>query len=294
MSPPTGRTLRIDDPVAGDACHMARPGSPEGVSGRLRDIALHDIHPNPAQPRKHFDGESLAALADSIRERGVLQPIIVQPRPAGGYELIAGERRWRGSKIAGVATIPALVGLPVGGAQSIELALIENIAREDLGVIEEARTIAALLDELDVTATSLARRLGRSRSDLAHTVRLLDLPDEAIDLIDAGELSKGHGKVLLTEPDHGRRRALARRAAERGWSVRALEAEIARASQPRARPGEPHPDQVASAARLHDLFAQATGCEIEARPHRLGYQLILDQGAIDWLIRMLLPASDKS
>lgn len=287
MSPQTRRTLRIDDPVAGDACHMARPGSAENVSGRLRDIALQDIHPNPAQPRKHFDDESLAALAESIRERGVLQPIIVQPRSAGGYELIAGERRWRASKIAGVATIPALVAPPVDGARSIELALIENIAREDLGVIEEARTIAALLNELDVTATSLARRLGRSRSDLAHTVRLLDLPDEAIELIDAGELSKGHGKVLLTEPDHCRRRVLAWRAAEGGWSVRALEAEIARASQPRTGPAEPHPDQVASATRLHDLFAQATGHEIEARPHRLGYQLILDQGAIDWLTRML-------
>jgi ParB family chromosome partitioning protein len=223
-----------------------------------------------------------------------VQPIIVQPRSAGGYELIAGERRWRASQLAGSLTIPALIAGPVDGAGSIELALIENVAREDLGVIEEARTIAALLDELDVTATSRARRLGRSRSDLAHTVRLLDLPDEAIDLIDGGALSKGHGKVLLTEPDHCRRRVLARRAAEGGWSVRALEAEIARASQPRARPAEPHPDQVASAARLHDLFAQATGCEIEARPHRLGYQLILDQGAIDWLTRMLLPAADES
>jgi ParB family chromosome partitioning protein len=294
MSPQTRRTLRIDDPVAGDACHTARPGSPETASGRLRDVALQDIRPNPAQPRKHFDDESLAALVDSIRERGVLQPIIVQPRSAGGYELIAGERRWRASQVAGRPTIPALVAEPVDGAQSIELALIENVAREDLGVIEEARTIAALLNELDVTATSLARRLGRSRSDLAHTVRLLDLPNEAIDLVDGGALSKGHGKVLLTEPDHGRRRELARRAAAGGWSVRALEAEIARRARPCARPAEPHPDQVAAAARVHDLFARATGCEIEARPHRLGYQLILDQGAIDWLTRMLLPAADES
>jgi ParB family chromosome partitioning protein len=294
MSPQTRRTLRIDDPVTGDACHTARPGSPETASGRLRDVALQAIRRNPAQPRKHFDGESLVALADSIRERGVLQPIIVQPRSGGGYELIAGERRWRASKIAGVATIPALVAPPVDGAQSIELALIENVAREDLGVIEEARTIPALLNALDVTATSLARRLGRSRSDLAHTVRLLDLPDDAIELIDDGTLSKGHGKVLLTEADQSRRRELARRAAAGGWSVRALEAEIARRARPCTRPAEPHPDQVAAAARVYDLFARATGCEIEARPHRLGYQLILDQGAIDWLTRMLLPAADES
>jgi ParB family chromosome partitioning protein len=272
---------------------MARAGSPESASGRLHDVALRDIHPNPAQPRRHFDDESLAALAESIRERGVLQPIIIQPRSAGGYELIAGERRWRAAKIAGVETIPALVAPRVDGAQSIELALIENVAREDLGVIEEARTIAALLDELDVTAVDLARRLGRSRSDLAHTVRLLDLPDDAIDLIEAGEISKGHGKVLLTEPDHGRRRDLARAAAAGGWSVRVLEAEIARGAQPRPRPTEPHPDQVAAAARLHDLFALATGCEIKARPHRLGYQLILDQAAIDFLTSMLGPAGGK-
>jgi ParB family transcriptional regulator, chromosome partitioning protein len=293
MSPQPRRTLRIDDPVAGDACHMARAGAPESASGHLRDIALPAIHPNPAQPRKHFDDASLAALADSIRERGVLQPIIVQPRSAGGYELIAGERRWRASQIAGSPTIPALVAQPVDGAESIELALIENVAREDLGVIEEARTIATLLNELDVTATSLARRLGRSRSDLAHTVRLLDLPDEAIELIDDGTLSKGHGKVLLTETDHCRRRELARRAAAGGWSVRALEAEIARRARPCARPAEPHPDRVAAAARLNDLFARATGCEIEAHPHRLGYQLILDQVAIDRLTSMLVPVGDE-
>jgi len=136
ITPQTRRTLRIDDPVAGDACHVAPAGSPESVSGRLRDIALQDIHPNPAQPRKHFDDASLGALAESIRERGVLQPIIVQPRLGGGYELIAGERRWRASQLAGRPTIPALVARPVDGAQSIEIALIENVARADLTPIE--------------------------------------------------------------------------------------------------------------------------------------------------------------
>jgi ParB family chromosome partitioning protein len=273
---------------------VARPGSPDGASGRLRDVAVQEIRPNPAQPRQHFGEASLAALAESIRERGVLQPIIVQPRSTEGYELIAGERRWRACQIAGRLTIPALVVQPVDAAQSIELALIENVAREDLGVIEEARTIAALLDELDVTATSLARRLGRSRSDLAHTVRLLELPDEALELIAEGRLSKGHGKVLLTEPDHARRRQLARRAAHSGWSVRALQGEIARAPQPRPRRVDPHPDQVAAAATLHNIFARATGCEIQARPHRLGYQLILDQAAVERLIEMLSESGDQA
>ena len=293
MSPQNRRTLRIDDPVAGDACHMAPPGSRERTDARLRDIALQDIHPNPSQPRKRFDDASLAALADSIRERGVLQPIIVQVRLEGGFELIAGERRWRASTLARIATIPALVTPALDAGQSVELALIENVAREDLGVIEEARTIAVLLDELGVTATTLARRLGRSRSDLAHTVRLLELPDEAIELIDARELSKGHGKALLTEPDHCRRRELAKRALEGGWSVRALEAEIARGGQPRRPSSQSHPDQVAAAAKLHDLLAQATGCEITARPHRLGYLLILGQTAIDRLTELLKPAGSE-
>jgi ParB/RepB/Spo0J family partition protein len=149
MSPQIRRALQIDDPVAGEACHVAQPRREQSGGGRLRDIGLEEVHANPSQPRKLFDDASLTALADSIRQRGVLQPIIVQPRPGGGYELIAGERRWRASQIAGTPTIPALVVGPVGGAQAIELALIENVAREDLGVIEGARTIAALLDELE-------------------------------------------------------------------------------------------------------------------------------------------------
>ena len=293
MSPQARRALRIDDPVLGDACHVAQLGSPDGSIGRLCDIALNEIHPNPSQPRKRFDDRSLAALADSIRERGVLQPVIVQPRTAGGYELIAGERRWRASRIAGIATIPTLIAQPVDAGQSVELALIENVAREDLGVIEEARTIAALLNEFSITAATLAQRLGRSRSDLTHTIRLLDLPDEAIELIHAGELSKGHGKALLTEPDHCRRRLLARRAVEHGWSVRALEVEIARVAERRPRASDPHPDQVAAAARFQDLLAQATGCKIQTRPHRLGYRLILDQDAVDQLTRLLQPRASS-
>jgi ParB family chromosome partitioning protein len=272
---------------------MAQVGLPDGANGRLVDISLDQTHPNPSQPRKQFDETSLAALADSIHERGVLQPIIVQPRPAGGFELIAGERRWRASRIAGKTSIPALVARPVDAQQSVELALIENIAREDLGVIEEARTIAALLTELNVTATALARRLGRSRSDLAHTVRLLDLPDEAIALIDTGVLSKGHGKALLTEPDHCRRRELARRAAEGGWSVRALESQIARKTRPRPNSQGPHPDQLSAATALNDLFARATGCEVDARPYRLGYQVILDQTAFERLATLLQLAASK-
>jgi ParB family transcriptional regulator, chromosome partitioning protein len=288
MSPAPRRALSIDDPVGGrEACHVPHPPSWGVTDGRLREIAVQDIRPNPDQPRKHFDEAALCSLADSIRERGVLQPIIVHPAPTGGFELVAGERRWRAVRLAGHSTIPAVIDETVDGAGSLELALIENVVRQDLTPIEEAKTIALLLDDLKVTATLLAKRLGRSRTDLAHTVRLLDLPDQAIELIDAGALSKGHGKALLTEPDHHRRRTLARCAADGGWSVRTLEAEIARAPNPRQEQREPHPDHQAGAARLQDALTRATGCDTRARPHRHGYQVILDQAAGERLIRFL-------
>jgi ParB family chromosome partitioning protein len=287
MSPAPRRALTIDDPIGGEACHVARLSATGEPDGRLREIAIEDIHPNPDQPRRRFDEETLHALAASIRERGLLQPIIVRPRATGVYQLVAGERRWRAAQLAGHASIAALVDANVEGVGSLELALIENVVREDLTPIEEARTIAVLLHDLNVTATELAKRLGRSRTDLAHTVRLLDLPDQAIDLIDTGDLTKGHGKALLTEPDHHRRRVLAERAARDGWSIRTLEAEIASGPNPRPKPQPPNPDHEAAAARLQDALTKATGCDARARPHRHGYQVILNQAAGERLIRFL-------
>jgi ParB family transcriptional regulator, chromosome partitioning protein len=293
----TRRPLTIDDPLAAaGACHVARSGAGDDAA-RLRDIRLDQIRPNPKQPRQRFETESLVALADSIREHGVLQPVIVRPREPEGYELIAGERRWRASLIAERETIPALVDDAADDAVSLELALIENITRADLTVIEEARTIASLLDDLGVSNADLGRRLGRSRSDLAHTVRLLELPDQAIELIDSGRLSKGHGKALLTEPDHRRRRQLARRAADTGWSVRNLEAEITRGTESRPAPAAPHPDHVAAAAALEDTIRRALGTGVKARPHRRGYQLLLDQASRDRLVQLLdleLPADKRA
>ena len=294
MSATQKRGLRIDDPVAAgaapqrDAVNAEGEPSAGGVGvNRLRELALQEIHSNPDQPRKHFEQNSLCSLSESIRERGVLQPIIVRPSATSGYELVAGERRWRAAQLAGCSTIPALIDDGLDGSGSLEVALIENVAREDLSPIEQARTIAVLLEDLRVTATLLAKRLGRSRTDIAHTVRLLELPDEAIQLIDAGALTKGHGKALLTEADHHRRRTLARRAAEGCWSVRTLEAEIARPADPREPPRAPHPDACAAAATLQDAIIKATGCDARARPHRHGYQVILDQGAADSLARIL-------
>src|SRR3954447_9143937 len=195
----------------------ARDDAPE-----LREVAVELIRPNPSQPRKRFDEASLAALAESLAERGVLQPVLVRPRPGGSYELVAGERRRRAARIAGLETMPALVQHRDDDA-SLEVALIENMAREDLNPVEAARAVAALVEELGLTREEVGRRVGRSRVAISNLLRLLDLPDEALRLIENDSLTEGHGRALLMADDHADRRRLARSAVDGGWSVRGLE-----------------------------------------------------------------------
>jgi ParB family chromosome partitioning protein len=277
MSALRRRGLRVDDPLAAGEDRTSEASGAEAV-GRLRDIPIAEIHANPDQPRKRFEESALVALADSIRERGVLQPVIVRP-VEDRYELVAGERRWRAAELAGEATIPALVDDALDQAGSLELALIENIVREDLSPIEQARTFSVLLDDLRMTSAVLAKRVGRSRADIANTVRLLDLPDEVIEMIDTGALTKGHGKVLLAEPDHHRRLLLAHETAQRSSSVRELEAEIARAGKPSAPRPSPDDEQCVAATRLEDAITKAIGSEATVKPHRRGFQILLDHSA---------------
>jgi ParB family chromosome partitioning protein len=202
-----------------------RPPSGE----ELREIPIDLITANPRQPRRRFDEDALAALAGSLGERGVLQPVLVRPTPAGVYELIAGERRWRAARLAGLEAIPALVR-PHDDALALEVALIENMAREDLNPIEEARAVAALVEELGLTREQVGKRVGRSRVAVSNLLRLLDLPDEALALIERGTLSEGHGRALLLAKDHTDRRRLARSAAAEGWTVRVVEQRARRSS----------------------------------------------------------------
>src|SRR3954447_15567241 len=169
----------------------ARDDAPE-----LREVAVELICPNPAQPRKRFDEAGLTAIADSLAERGVLQPVLVRPRAGGSYELVAGERRWRAAQLAGLETMPALVQHRDDEA-SLEAALIENMAREDLNPVEAARAVAALVEELGLTREEVGRRVGRSRVAISNLLRLLDLPDEALALVEDGALSEGHGRPAL-------------------------------------------------------------------------------------------------
>ena len=205
--------------------------APRDELQELRPIPVDMIDPSPNQPRHTFDEDSLMALADSIRARGVLQPVLVRPLVSGRYELIAGERRWRAAKLAELTAIPAVVRRH-DDAASLEVALIENMAREDLNPVEEARACAALVEELGLTREDVGLRVGRSRVAVSNLIRLLDLPDEALELIERGDLTEGHGRALLLAGDHAVRRTLARDAAHHRWSVRELESRARAAGAP--------------------------------------------------------------
>jgi ParB family transcriptional regulator, chromosome partitioning protein len=185
------------------------------------ELEVSQVRPNPRQPRRVFDDAAIERLAESVRADGVVQPIIV--RDAGnGYEIVAGERRWRAARLAGLRTIPSLVR-SADERELLILALAENVAREDLNAVDQARAYAVLADELDLSQTEIARRVGKSRPAVANTMRLLELPDDVLELISDGTLSEGHGRALLQAAGQDERVALARTAVTRGWSVRDLE-----------------------------------------------------------------------
>jgi ParB family transcriptional regulator, chromosome partitioning protein len=265
-------------------------------ASELREIPVELIAPNPRQPRRDFDESALVQLADSVRERGVLQPVLLRPVPGGTYELIAGERRWRAAQLADFETVPALVR-PHDDAESLELALIENMAREDLNPVEEARACSLLVEELGLTREDVGRRVGRSRVAVSNLLRLLDLPDEVLELLAAGHLSEGHGRALLTASDHDTRRSLARTAVQEGWSVRQTEArarDTGRRAAPRRSAAETadaaHPDQVEAARRLGDALGRALGTEVHVAPRGDGYRVVLeltDPGAAEALAERL-------
>jgi ParB family chromosome partitioning protein len=235
-----------------------------GAASDVRELPIELIRPNPRQPRRRFDAESIDRLAESISAAGVVQPLIVRPLADGSYELIAGERRWRAARAAGLEQVPALVR-DEDETQRLQTALIENVAREDLNPIDEARACAALVEELGLTKEDVARRLGRSRSAISNLIRLLDLPDDALALLEAGELSEGHGRAILLVRDNEARRRLARDAAARGWSVRETESRArGEDGQPRAKV-TPHPDQRAAAERAAEELERALGHEVTAR-----------------------------
>jgi ParB family chromosome partitioning protein len=254
------------------------PGSSrtESESGpALRQIPVDLIRPNPDQPRKEFNGESLLALAESIEAKGLLQPLVVRALPGGTYELIAGERRLRASKIAKLEEVPAIVR-DAEGSERLELALLENVAREDLNPVDEARACAILVDDLGVSKAELASRIGKSRPAVANAIRLLDLPDDVLELIEKSELTGAHGRALLMTRDNDTRRRLAREAVAAGWSVQETE-KRAKAAQaeldgtaPKKEAARPPADLVDAMAAAADALTAATGHDVKVKPTASG------------------------
>lgn len=201
----------------------------------VQELEIDLISPNPRQPRKVFDEGKLDELACSIKEHGVVQPIVVRRRDAG-YEIVAGERRWRAAKVAGLKRIPALVR-EFSEAEVMEIALIENLQREDLNPLEEAEAYRLLMEECHLTQDELARRLGKSRPQISNTLRLLQLPASVQEGIRSGRISMGHAKVLLSVPESARQSALAERVAAEGLSVRQLEEVVKSREAPGPRAG---------------------------------------------------------
>jgi ParB family transcriptional regulator, chromosome partitioning protein len=188
----------------------------------LLEIPIANIRPNQHQPRTHFDEESLASLTGSIRELGVLQPVLVRERGNEQYELVAGERRWRAARRAGLQTIPALVRTATD-VSSVEQALVENLHRQDLNPMEEAAAYQQLIEDFGVTHEHLASRVGKSRAAITNTLRLFQLPPSVQRYVSDGQLSAGHARALLGTPDRAFQEALAKRAVAEGLSVRAVE-----------------------------------------------------------------------
>lgn len=251
-----------------------------GDRPELREISIELVEPNPSQPRRRFDEEALDALAASLAENGVLQPILVRPRDGGRYELVAGERRWRAAQRAGLAVLPAIVERR-DDASSLEAAIVENMAREDLNPVEEARAVAALVEELGLTREQVGTRCGRSRVAVSNLLRLLDLPDDVLTLLEDGSLTEGHGRALLLADDHNDRRRLARTAAQEGWSVRTTEAKArgakaAHATRPAAGRTVLHPDQEAAIEEIVATLGTALGTDVSVRATARGYRVELN------------------
>lgn len=238
------------------------PESHEVSEPSYREVPVELIRPNAGQPRKSFDEESLDRLAESIDESGVVQPLILRPLSDGRYEVIAGERRWRAAQRAGLETVPAVLRSE-NEIKRLQMALVENMAREDLNPIEEARACAALVEELALSKEEVARRLGRSRSSVSNLIRLLDLPDQVIAMLEADELSEGHGRALLAAGGQDERRRLARRAVKDGWSVRETERRAKGEEGPPARKRPPlHPDEEAAIGKAEDALERALGHDV--------------------------------
>ena len=232
---------------------------------RIETVPLREIEPDPGQPRKTFDDETLAELSASIAEHGLLQPIAVRPKPSGGYLIVAGERRWRASRMAGLTEVPVIVK-DVTDEQAMELALVENLQREDLDPVEEAAGIRELMTRCDLTQEQAARKLGKSRSALANSLRLLSLPETVLELLKSGFITIGHAKVVLGLPTPELQEEAAQMIADNQLNVRQAEALCKRLAKPAKEPvAAPLPS--ALPVEVEESLKQALGSEVRVAYH---------------------------
>ena len=232
---------------------------------RIETLPLREIEPDPGQPRKTFDDETLAELSASIAEHGLLQPIAVRPKPSGGYLIVAGERRWRASRMAGLTEVPVIVK-DVTDEQAMELALVENLQREDLDPVEEAAGIRELMTRCDLTQEQAARKLGKSRSALANSLRLLSLPETVLDLLKSGFITIGHAKVILGLPAPELQEEAAQMIADNQLNVRQAEALCKKLAKPAKEPvAAPLPS--ALPVEVEESLKQALGSEVRVAYH---------------------------
>ena len=243
-----------------------------GGGPELAHVPVDQIHPNPRQPRKRFDGEGVGGLAESVKAQGLIQPVVLRPRLEGGYELIAGERRWRAARAAGIETVPAVVR-DADDRETLLLGLVENVAREDLSPVDEARAYALLLDEFSLSLGEIAERVGKSKPTVSNRMRLLELPDDVLAMVGRQELTEGHARAVLAVPDQDGRRKLARRVVREGLSVRATERAArwagARTKERRASSVDP-----VLAGRIKEAVKHLTG--FEAKVGTAGLHVPLD------------------
>jgi len=264
-------------PALGRGLKALIPDTPRARSG-LAELPLHSLQPNPDQPRHRFDKAALDELAQSLREHGVLQPLLVREDAAGGYVIIAGERRWRAARLAGLATVPAFIREHLADGEGLELALVENLQRRDLTPLEEARAYEQLKLRLGLSQADIARRVGVDRSTVANSLRLLKLAPGLQELVESGELTAGHGRALLAFTDDSQREHWAELAVRSGLSVRELEraaadhatAGDAPTSRPR-RKRQPDPNLVHAAHQL----SLHLGTRVDIRTARRGASIVI-------------------
>lgn len=267
------------------------PGAPEaGEASGLLEVPVNAVSPNPKQPRTHFDDEAIASLAVSIREVGILQPIVVR-KAGAGYELIAGERRLRAAKLAGLATIPVVVR-DTDDADTLREALIENIHREDLGPIELAEAFRQLLEELGLKQEELADRVGVSRSHIANTIRLLQLPIEVQQLLTDGKLQAGHARALLTLGDAEAQNTLALRTVAEDLTVRDVEDLVRRyvdgpaETSVKAAPVDPPPSDT-TMSEVEEILSEQLATRVQIQMGKKRGRVVIEFGSADDLDRIV-------